>query len=144
MPHVDEYSKHQEDFARFGVKLVFIGSGSIKKAKEYCKNMNLKGDMFVDPSKNTFQHMDFPDSGIKGFFDKKGLELSKEATKNGYNIDYSPFGVGSYTQLGGICILGPEQNEDVFVWKCAAPYDYPPVDEVVKRLEDSHVPIAAN
>lgn len=110
--------------------MVVVGSGEIDHLKNFKTSSGFEGEMFTDPSRESFRLLGFR-SGVSGLLGLKAISRGFSALKEGY----TPGPIqGSALQLGGAAIIDPDGNLRYhYVGEEAG--DHPSVNEMLRLLD---------
>jgi hypothetical protein len=120
---------------RKSAKLVFIGSGSPKMAKNFMAGQRVYSPVFVDPNRGLYD--------IIGLEARKSKAVQLQSFIAGVSVLRKGFRQGRTQgdpwQLGGVVMI-TNTGEMPYLYKSAYAGDHPPVDDVLNSIGTLTVP----
>ncbi|MBF0100302.1 MAG: hypothetical protein HQK77_05270 [Desulfobacterales bacterium] len=126
---VADIQENINEFLKRDLRLIVIGNGQPNFIEGFKKDTKFQGEIYTDPSLNTYKLLHFKKS-VASLFGFKTIKSAINAITTGYGQK----GIqGDAFQQGGVVVIYPD-NTPVYFYISNEAGDHPPVSEIIKAL----------
>jgi peroxiredoxin len=126
---VVDIKEQMETFNKLNVRLVVIGNGTPNFIEGFRNDTGYTGDLYTDPSLQSFQLLNFKKS-ITSLLGFKTIKSALHALSTGYMQK----GIqGDALQQGGVVVI--DSGQPVYFYANTEAGDHAPLDEIIKACQ---------